>query len=242
MDVIITGSTGGIGGPLVSQLLPDDHIDRIYCQFRDRKKFIGMYGETDPKVMMEERTGDPSKDTEHLICDLRQNGPADVACIFTAFSISPIKRIGGLPKERLLENLYINLVDPIMLSDALMRYKKRYGVRLRFINFDSGAAYRPLEGWSLYSASKAYMNMFLKTLRLEDPDIRVVSYEPGVVDTPMQAEIRRTEREEFGDVDLFKTYHKDGILKDPSIIAKDVIDRFILDWDTDSFHADHKKR
>lgn len=240
MDVIITGSTGGIGSCLAKQLWVHEEIKRIYCMFRNENKFNTIYSEMNKKIVMEKRTMFPQKDIERLVVHLNANIAQNIVCVFSAFSISPIKRIGDFSKQELQDNLAINLVDLVMLTNALIKYKTETGTKLKLINFDSGAANKPLEGWSLYSASKAYINMFLKTAQLENPDIQVVSYEPGVVNTAMQAEIRRTKREIFSDVDTFKEYFSNGFLRKPETIAEDIIKRFILDWDTDSFFACYK--
>lgn len=239
MDVIITGSTGGIGACLVNQMLSNEYINRIYCQFRDKKKFDKIFQNITSKIIMEERTKEPLEDIERLISDLKKNNSQNIICIFTAFSILPIKRVGRFSKEELQENLDINLTELSMMINALVNYKTDFGIKLKLINFDSGAAYKPLEGWSLYSASKAYTNMFLRSVQLENPDIKIVSYEPGVVNTSMQSKIRKVGKEIFGDVDTFKQYYRDGVLKEPDVIAKDVIKRFVLGWDTDDIFARH---
>jgi NAD(P)-dependent dehydrogenase (short-subunit alcohol dehydrogenase family) len=60
------------------------------------------------------------------------------------------------------------------------------------INLSSGAAFRPLEGWSAYCASKAGLAMFTRSIDLEygAQGIRAVGFAPGLVDTGMQAQIR----------------------------------------------------
>jgi NAD(P)-dependent dehydrogenase (short-subunit alcohol dehydrogenase family) len=64
--------------------------------------------------------------------------------------------------------------------------------RGRIINLSSGAALRPLEGWSAYCAAKAGLAMLTRSLALEygEAGIRAFGFAPGVVDTDMQAEIR----------------------------------------------------
>ena len=56
----------------------------------------------------------------------------------------------------------------------------------------SGAAHRPLEGWSAYCAAKAGLAMLTEALALETAGagIRVFGLAPGVIDTDMQVSIR----------------------------------------------------
>jgi NAD(P)-dependent dehydrogenase (short-subunit alcohol dehydrogenase family) len=60
------------------------------------------------------------------------------------------------------------------------------------INISSGAAYRPLEGWSAYCASKAALVMLSRSLAHEysDQGLRVFSFGIAPTDTEMQVEIR----------------------------------------------------
>jgi NAD(P)-dependent dehydrogenase (short-subunit alcohol dehydrogenase family) len=60
------------------------------------------------------------------------------------------------------------------------------------INVSSGAAHRPLPGWSAYCAAKAGLAMLTRALAAEygEQGIRVFGFAPGIVDTDMQATIR----------------------------------------------------
>src|SRR5262249_46966523 len=60
------------------------------------------------------------------------------------------------------------------------------------INVSSGAAYRPLEGWSAYCAAKAGLAMLTRSIKLETEGrgIRIFGFSPGTLDTEMQVKIR----------------------------------------------------
>jgi NAD(P)-dependent dehydrogenase (short-subunit alcohol dehydrogenase family) len=60
------------------------------------------------------------------------------------------------------------------------------------INVSSGAAHRPLEGWSAYCAGKAGLAMLTRSIDLEHrpAGIRVFGFQPGTTDTDMQVTIR----------------------------------------------------
>ncbi len=60
------------------------------------------------------------------------------------------------------------------------------------INVSSGAAIRPLEGWSAYCAGKAGLHMLTRAIALETAGkgIRVFGFQPGTTDTDMQVLIR----------------------------------------------------
>jgi NAD(P)-dependent dehydrogenase (short-subunit alcohol dehydrogenase family) len=79
------------------------------------------------------------------------------------------------------------------------------------VNVSSGAAHRPLEGWSAYCSAKAGMAMLTRALHLEvhGKGIRTYGFAPGTVDTEMQVKIRASgvnqvsqiPREKLGGVD-----------------------------------------
>ena len=60
------------------------------------------------------------------------------------------------------------------------------------VNVSSGAALRPLEGWSAYCAGKAGLAMLTRSIDLEHRagGIRVFGFQPGTTDTDMQVAIR----------------------------------------------------
>lgn len=69
------------------------------------------------------------------------------------------------------------------------RTSRRAGV---IVNLSSGAAHRPLEGWSSYCADKAAALALFRNLALEtrDTDVRVYAFQPGAVATGMLDRIR----------------------------------------------------
>jgi NAD(P)-dependent dehydrogenase (short-subunit alcohol dehydrogenase family) len=60
------------------------------------------------------------------------------------------------------------------------------------VNVSSGAAIRPLEGWSAYCSAKAGLHMLTRAVALETAakGIRVFGFQPGTTDTDMQVLIR----------------------------------------------------
>jgi NAD(P)-dependent dehydrogenase (short-subunit alcohol dehydrogenase family) len=60
------------------------------------------------------------------------------------------------------------------------------------VNVSSGAAIRPLEGWSAYCTAKAGLAMLTRAIMLENTatGIRVFGFQPGTTDTDMQVTIR----------------------------------------------------
>ena len=104
--------------------------------------------------------------------------------------IQPIGRLGEVDMEDWAENLRVNVVSAVSaIQLALPGLVTRRGT---VINLSSGAAQKPMEGWSAYCAGKAALAMVTRCLHLEygGQGLRAFGFAPGLVDTDMQAEIR----------------------------------------------------
>jgi len=109
----------------------------------------------------------------------------------SAGAIEPIAPLAKTKPRDWAELIHINLVGSYNTIRAVLPHftAQNDGV---IINLSSGAAFRPLEGWSAYCSSKAGLAMLSQatTLEVQDTNIRVYGFSPGVVDTQMQGQIR----------------------------------------------------
>ncbi|XP_022086551.1 sepiapterin reductase-like [Acanthaster planci] len=95
------------------------------------------------------------------------------------------------PRQQTLQKyLLLNLTSFITLSTKFLgAFPKREGLRRSMISISTLCAIEPTKSLSLYCTSKAARDMFTKTLAVEEPDVRVLNYAPGVLDTAMNQEI-----------------------------------------------------
>jgi NAD(P)-dependent dehydrogenase (short-subunit alcohol dehydrogenase family) len=143
------------------------------------------------------RTSDPiTAATEH-ICDV--NDAAGMGTLLAqgfdilvnnAGIIGPIGRLDQVDPDAWAQNITTNLTAAFRAAQSAIRAHGPKG--LTIINLSSGAARRPLEGWSAYCAGKAGLAMLTRSLHDEfgAQGLRVFGFAPGVVDTGMQGEIR----------------------------------------------------
>src|SRR5699024_12219854 len=79
-------------------------------------------------------------------------------------------------------------------------------------NISSGAADRPMYGWSAYCSSKASIDMYTKTLALEQKALgtnhKVFAFSPGIMDTEMQEKIHSSIRKQLANLETYKVYHE----------------------------------
>jgi NAD(P)-dependent dehydrogenase (short-subunit alcohol dehydrogenase family) len=110
------------------------------------------------------------------------------ALVNNAGVITPIAPIASADVMAWRENLEINLLGPMMLTQAALPYLRQH--RGRVINVSSGAATYAVPGWGAYCVAKGGLNQFNRVLAVEEEMITSISFRPGVVDTDMQAIIR----------------------------------------------------
>jgi 3-oxoacyl-[acyl-carrier protein] reductase len=113
------------------------------------------------------------------------------ALINNAGVIEPIATIADSDPAEWARNIEINLTGAYNPIRALLpRMIKAGGGTI--VNVSSGAAIRPLDGWSAYCSGKAGLAMLTRAIMLENTanGIRVFGFQPGTTDTDMQVTIR----------------------------------------------------
>jgi NAD(P)-dependent dehydrogenase (short-subunit alcohol dehydrogenase family) len=105
--------------------------------------------------------------------------------------IEPIAELAASDPAVWARNIQINLVGAYNAVHAVLDGMVKAGGGT-IINVSSGAAYRPLEGWSAYCAGKAGLAMMTRSIKLETEGkgIRIFGFSPGTIDTDMQVKIR----------------------------------------------------
>src|SRR3954468_6272080 len=105
--------------------------------------------------------------------------------------IEPIAEIAASDPAAWARNIQVNLVGAYNVVRAVLPGMLAGGGGT-IIDVSSGAAYRPLEGWSAYCSGKAGLAMLTRAIALETAGqgIRVFGFSPGTIDTEMQVKIR----------------------------------------------------
>jgi NAD(P)-dependent dehydrogenase (short-subunit alcohol dehydrogenase family) len=125
---------------------------------------------------------------ERAVADTRQRlGGLDIL-VNNAGVIEPIAEIAASDPALWARNIQINLIGAYYVVRAVLDRMLQNGGTI--INVSSGAAYRPLEGWSSYCAGKAGLAMLTRSLVLETSGLRIFGFSPGTIDTDMQVKIR----------------------------------------------------
>ena len=113
------------------------------------------------------------------------------ALVNNAGVIEPIASIAESDPAAWARNININLTGAYHAIRAVLPGMLAVGGGT-IVNVSSGAAIRPLEGWSAYCSAKAGLHMLTRAVALETAGkgIRVFGFQPGTTDTDMQVLIR----------------------------------------------------
>jgi short-subunit dehydrogenase len=126
-----------------------------------------------------------------LVAATRQkHGRLDVL-VNNAGILDPIATIADSDPAEWARNIQTNLIGAYNAIRAVLPGMIAAGGGT-VINLSSGAAIRPLEGWSAYCSAKAGLHMLTRAVALEtaDRNIRVFGFQPGMTDTYMHVQVR----------------------------------------------------
>ena len=160
-----------------------------------------------------------------------------ITLINNAGTIHPIKTVDLLEETDIKSNLTINVLSPVLMISKLTRFANKNNKQLKIINISSGAYNQPIDSWALYCTSKAAVQMYLEVVLSEnnnDSAVKILSIDPGVMDTGMQESIRYSESKGFSKKNDFVNLHRENKLRSVDSVAKVIKENFIDDWNVDS--------
>ena len=139
--------------------------------------------------------------------------------------LEPVAPLRKVETAAFRQHIEINLTGVFIGSRCyanLVRASGREGV---LINVSSGAAWNPYPGWGAYCAGKAGLEQLTGVIAAEEADagLRAHAIAPGVIDTPMQDQVRAASPEDFPDVERFHELKRDGILSTPRYVADEFL-------------------
>lgn len=220
---IITGTSRGIGAGIAQELLNQGH----HVIGISRSKNTNLVGLVQYALDLSDTEALEKTFSEILqAIDLQQ--VTGVFLINNAGLLAPMKPIQKASGSEISRHINVNIVAPMIISAVFIRELANLNVRKRILNISSGAGKNPYFGWAAYCTSKAGIDMFSRTISVEQKaaanPVEVVSFAPGVVDTEMQSEIRSTNETDFINLPRFKEMHEAGVLQDSKTVGKFIAD------------------
>ncbi|HEX7974765.1 MAG TPA: SDR family NAD(P)-dependent oxidoreductase [Anaerolineales bacterium] len=243
--IIITGASKGLGAAIADAAA--DHGAGVVMAARSApelemqaQKIRQRSGSVLPVA------GDISRfeDCQRIIDSTLQTFGRIDALINNAGTIEPLAPVSEARPEDWAYHMAVNLLGPMMMCQLAIPYLRQTGGKL--VNITSNAAEISIPGTSAYSASKAALNRFSKTLAVEEPAITVILFIPGEVDTSMQAVIREKGRGKTPDdiYQFFVDLHEQGKLlppKTPALAAVSLALKAPLQWSGEILQWDDER-
>ncbi|HTN48778.1 MAG TPA: SDR family NAD(P)-dependent oxidoreductase [Burkholderiaceae bacterium] len=227
---IVTGASRGLGAALAEQLLADDVLLLTLSRRPDAALATRAAA---GGARLEQWAIDIGHDIgaaarlEAWLHGHSATGLRSAALINNAGVVGHVGSITLSRADELAAVLRINLEAPLLLTAAFLRATRGWTLDKRVLNISSGAAQRPITGWTAYCASKAGLDMFTRTAAQDEALLpnpaRLVALAPGVIDTDMQAQLRAADGSGFPDQPRFVEYHSTGQLVTPAWAAERVL-------------------
>jgi len=223
MKAIVTGHSKGLGAAIARSLL-DQRIP-VLGLARSRSKELDSYG-PDLLTQVEIDRSDAAALANWLGGGAVQDfllGSGTALLVNNAGVVRPVGPLGAQDPHEVVRAVSLNVAAAMALSAAVVRaYPEGHK---RILHVSSGAARHAYEGWSVYCATKAALDMHAQAVALDgDKLIRICSLAPGVIDTAMQAEIRSTPEERFPMKQRFVQLKDQGALTPPDVAGRAVVD------------------
>jgi NAD(P)-dependent dehydrogenase (short-subunit alcohol dehydrogenase family) len=186
---LIIGSSGGIGKALTQQLLKNDYqLTTISRHDGTLNGSIHLTADYEDEASLE-------KAAEKI------DGDLDLVVFATGFLHSevqaPEKSYKEVQTNFFQKSFLINAIGPIMLAKHLLKkIPRNQECKIAFLSARVGSiSDNRLGGWYAYRASKAALNMLVKTLSIEvkrtHAKITIVALHPGTVDTGLSRPFHR---------------------------------------------------
>ena len=193
MNIVIAGGSGGIGGAFVEALSRRTDVDKIIGTCNRHSSALDH-----PKVAWHRLDLTDEAAIRDWAAEVDEiDWLINAAGILHTRSRGPEKSIRQVDPAFFLENMSINALPALLLAKHL-HDKFRHGRPAVFATVSAKVGSiedNRLGGWISYRASKAALNMSIKTLAIEWqrtlPNVAVVALHPGTTDTALSKPFQR---------------------------------------------------
>lgn len=207
MIAIITGATGDIGEKFVERLYPE--VDSIWTVGRNEEKLNSLKEKYGDKIIPVRADLSDIKDIFEF-CGKIESLKPQIKYLVNNAGVARMAPVSEFSLQEISDMLDINDKSATLICRAALPFMMKDSY---ILNVASASAFQPNPYIALYSASKAYLLSFTRSLNIENSNICCTAVCPGWVDTKM----------------LPKT--KNGkTIKYPGIVTSDkVVDRALKD-------------
>ena len=200
-SALVVGAGQGIGLGFVQQLLQNEQVDRLYATYRDPQS--SLLAITDQRLHCLPLDITDESQIAATVGVIQATAPALHTVVNCAGwlhreKMSPEKSLRHLNTNQLLHYFQVNSIGAVLLAkhvQPLLKHPDR--AILATISAKVGSiGDNQAGGWYGYRASKAALNMFMKTAAIEYqrtcPRAIVVTLHPGTTDTQLSQPFQRS--------------------------------------------------
>jgi len=179
MIAIVTGATGDIGEEFVKSLLSE--TDQVWAVGRSENKLTSLKEKYGDKIVPV-RVDLSDRDDIFSFCRKIESGKPEIKYLVNNAGVAKMKPVSDFTLEEISAMLDINDKAATLICRACIPYMVKGSY---ILNVASASAFQPNPYIALYSASKAYLLSFTRSLNVENENITCTAVCPGWVDTQM---------------------------------------------------------
>ncbi|WP_395047384.1 SDR family NAD(P)-dependent oxidoreductase [Flavobacterium sp.] len=221
--LIITGGNKGIGSGIVSAYKNNSY--QIISIARTLNQ-LDEYKEVKQIVLDLSKTEGLENAFSQILNTINKDIVERIVFINNAGTLGKIGRLETNSVSDIQNIIQLNTITPFLLTSIFLKETQNWHCPKKIINISSGAAAKPYYGWSLYCASKAAIDMMTKSVAVEQEAIlngtKIIAIYPGVVDTDMQTQIRKSSPESFVDVQRFIDLKESNFLVKINTVGQEI--------------------
>jgi len=224
--IIVTGASKGFGRDLALHLAGDGTVLHLVAR-SDMSDLVLELEARGARVSIWQQDLTNTDKLHDLMTRIAAEIPADeagfIGLVNNAGMLEPVGPAGKYDFETYKKNLEINFVAPLLLTHAFLEFFQETRIVKRVIMISSGASGKPYHGWSHYCSTKAGVDMFVRTVGVEQNQqrnpVEIMAFNPGRISTDMQESIRSTSEDDFPMVHDFISAWKEGKIGDSAEVA-----------------------
>ncbi len=218
-SIIITGASKGLGNALAL-----NYLSKGYSVYSiSRTKADNLSEVTQIECDLSDLEGLKTAFTT-LLNTIRATSPTSLMLINNAGSLGTVSHLENIDSDNIIQTVNLNYTAPLLLNSIFIKQTEDWKINRSIRTISSGAATSSIDGWSVYSSSKAAIDQMTKAMGVEQANktnpVHTLSIYPGVVDTQMQGEIRNSKSEDFSNIEKFKDMKANNELASPESVAQ----------------------
>ncbi|CAB1427891.1 unnamed protein product [Pleuronectes platessa] len=201
---IITGASKGFGRALAHEMSHSLEpgsvlllVARSGTLLQDLKEELHSFSENQQLIVhciaVDLSTREGVNETVRMVKQEAVNEIDHVLLINNAGSLGEISGFENFTDLEMVNSfMSFNVSSALALTAGVLQaFPCRAGLRWNVVNVSSIFALKALPSWVLYCTAKAARKMMFSVLAEEEPNVKVLSYSPGPMDTDMQEDILR---------------------------------------------------